>query len=179
MRILSIVVAILAAGCAMRPTVNLSINVPTPHTIQAWGYPSADGLEASASYYSLGINLEAAPPFVLLLPDGYRVNTKLIDSSLLQQHFAPIVRDDKGNIVASIHYADKYKRYWMIFSLNKDGIANHLSLYACGHTMLGLLASADGQHRFDFPIKESEIVQLFNGPVRKGRDFTILGGSCD
>jgi hypothetical protein len=67
----------------------------------------------------------------------------------------------------------------MIFTLNKDEMANHLSLYACGHTMPGLLASADGQHVFDFPIKESEIIQVFNGPVHRGKDFTIFGWSCD
>lgn len=179
MRAISIALAVILSGCAMRPGVNLSIDEPTPNTIQGWGYPSADGKAENDWYYSLGINLKAAYPFVVVLPDGYRANSKLIDSSLLIQHFAPIGRDDKGNLVSSIHHADKSKSYWMIFTLNEDGIADHLSLYACKHRMQGLLSSVNGKYVFNFPIKESEIVNLFGGPVHKGKDFTILGWSCD
>jgi hypothetical protein len=177
--ILSIIVAIVAAGCVMRPTVNLSINTPRQYTVQAWGYPSTDASPGNALYYSLSINLEAAPAFVVVLPDGYQANTKSLDSSLLTQHLAPIEKNDKGDPVSRIHYSDKQKRYWMIFTLNRDGRADYLSLYACGHTMAGILTSPDGQQRFSFPIRQSEILQLFNGPIRVGRDFEILGRNCD
>lgn len=179
MRVLLLAVSMLVTGCVMRPTVNLGIDVPAPYTVQAWGYPSEDGSPASNSYNRLSINLEAAPPFLLLLPDGYRVSSKQIDSALLEQHVAPIVRDDKGNIVSRIHHAGKDKWYWMVFTLNKKGIASQLSLYACRHAMPKLIGTIDGQYEFDFPITEKEMLLLFNGPVRKGKDFQILGWGCD
>lgn len=179
MRVVPLVLALIASGCAMRPTVNLTIDGATPNAVQAWGYPANDGSAANARYNSMGIDLQAAPPFVVALPDGYKADSRRIDSSLLASHFAPITRNDMGSPVSGIHHSNKRERYWMIFSLNKDGMATHLSLYACGHTMPRLLASADGCHVFDFPIKERELVQLFNGPVRRGKDFAILGGDGD
>jgi len=178
-RSVALALALAVTGCVMQPSVNQGIDAPKPHTVQAWGYPSTDGAEGDASYNSLGVDLEAAPPFLVLLPDGSRVASKGIDASFLQQHFAPVERGEKGITVSGIHHSGESKRYWMTFSIGSDGIANHLSLYACGHTMPGLLASADGRHVFDFPIPESGIVRLFGGPVRRGRDFAILGWRCN
>lgn len=179
MRALSFILLAALAGCAMRPTVNLSIDRPREYTVQAWGYPARDDVPGHASYYSLSINLDAAPPFAVVLPDGYRAHSKRIDAALLTEHFAPVTVNKQGRSTATLHHASKEARSWMIFSLQNDGHASSLSVYACGHTWADLFETPDGRQSFDFPIRQDDLVVLFNGPVRIGHDFVILGHSCD
>jgi hypothetical protein len=163
---------------SMRPTVNLDIDSPAPHTVQAWGYPAPGGDPGAAVYNSLGVRLRTAPPFRLAFPDGYVANSREIDASLLAAHLAPVGKGDKGETVSRLSVAKGESNYSIVVHVGADGLADHLWLYACKHVMRGVLGTADGARAFDFPVRQSEIAELFGGPLRMGHDFVILGYDC-
>lgn len=164
---------------SMRRTVNLSIDTPAPHTVQVWGYPATNRIPDSAVYYSLGVNLREARPFFFTFPDGHAANSKQIDAALLAKHLAPVTKGDKGRTSSQISFVKGRENYHIIFDVGRNGLAEHLSLYSCKHTLRKVLGTADGTRVFDFPLKQSEIADLFGGPLRIGHDFAILGCECD
>lgn len=179
-----VLVVFVLSGCSLwqgsiRPTVNLRIDAPLPYTVQAWGYPASNHNPEAAVYNSLSINLRAAAPFHFRFPDGFVANSKEIDTSTLSIHLAPITKNDKGTAVSRVSSVSKQSNYSIVFDVGQDGIVNNLSLYSCKHTMHNVLGTVDGARVFDFPLKQSEIISLFSGPVRIGHDFVILGYDCD
>ena len=164
---------------SMRTTVNLSIDAPGPNTIQAWGYPSPDKNPAFALYNSMGINLRVASPFIFVFPDGFKANSREIDKSMLSLHLAPISINATGKPVSMISHSDHVGQYWMIFTIGEDDHAYNLSLYSCKHTMNGIIGTPDGANFYNFPLRQFEIENLFQGPLRIGHDFVIIGYDCD
>lgn len=174
-----IMAVILCSGCSMRPTVNLGIDTPQAYTVQAWGYPAKGGGRDDAVYNSLSINLMAAPVFVFVFPDGYKTTSREISTAVLVEHLAPVTQGDKGEAVSRKSYARGESNFSIVFSVGKSGYAEHLSLYSCKYTLPGIIGTGAGTHLYDFPLKQSEIGNLFSEQMRIGHDFVILGYDCD
>lgn len=170
-------------GCSwqgsMRPSVNLSVDVPHPYTVQAWGYPATSGNPDDALYNNIGIYLLSAPPFRFTFPDGYAVNSREVTTSILSEHLAPITLGDKGETVSRLTVINDRETYSIVFSIGPGERADHLSLHACKHVFRKAIAYIDGTQVFDFPIRQRDIAQLFGGPLRLGHDFVIWGYDCD
>lgn len=180
--ILTLAVAVLASCTlkgSMRPTVNLSLDLPKPYTVQAWGYPSKSRDGSDAAYYSLSVSLAEARPFQFKFPDGHWAHSRKIDAATLATHLAPIIKDEKGSSVSRTTMTNGSSRYSIVFALDANGIAESMWLYACNSFQDSLLAGDDGLAKYSFPIKQHELRQLFGGPLKVGHDFVILGSACD
>ena len=176
-------IVVLLAGCtfkgSMRPTINATLSVPKPYTVQAIGYPAPNRDIADGSYYSLSVNLVAAAPFAFKFPDGFTANSRHLDVSTLSNHLAPVEKTDRGSLVSRRTVFNGSARYSVVFSVGPEGTATGMWLYACKAPQARLLGTADENQWFSFPIKHSELQTLFGGPLRVGHDFTILGTECD
>lgn len=182
-QVLTIMALLAVAGCtmqgSMRPSVNLALDQPRPNTVQGWGFPSADGDPGAAWYYSISINLRAAPAFVFTFPDGYSVNSKDINSGILARHLAGPTKGDKGETVSRVSFAKGESNASIVFFIGSDGIAENLSIHSCKYGFRQVFGKLNGERRFDFPIRQKEIVELFGGPLRIGHDFVLQGFACD
>lgn len=178
-----LVLSVFLWGCtangSLRPDVNLRVDHPVPNTVQAWGYPRPNGADGDADYYSLGVNLTAAPSFRFTFADGYRADSRSINAAILTEHLGKVELDENGRLVSRVSISEGSKRYVVVFSVGANGLATNLWLYACNVNKTNLLGTSDGSKWFAFPITQRGINELFGSPVITGRDFTIFGSACD
>lgn len=167
------------AGGSLRKTVSLTIGAAPQTVVQAWGYPASSGQADEAGYNSLSVTLRAARPFRFVFPDGFAAPSQEIDAGLLARHLAPVTTGAKGNQVSVVTRLDGPCESTILFTLGRSGTAETLWLYTCRRKLPGVLQSADGAKSYDFPLRQRDIAELFGGPMRIGRDFVILGYSCD
>lgn len=177
--------AVLLGGCgglaqgSLRKSVNLTIGAAPRTAVQAWGYPAPSGQPDEASYNSLSVTLRAARPFRFVFPDGFAASSLEIDAGLLTRHLAPVTNGAKGARVSVVTKLDGPGESTILFTVGRSGTAETLRLYTCRRKLPGVLQSADGAKRYDFPLRQRDIAELFGGPMRIGHDFVIMGYGCD
>jgi hypothetical protein len=167
-----IVLALLAAG--LSGCVRFLVFNSADYSLSGYGQPAPDGNPDHARYLSLTVDLLKAPPFIVVLPDGFAAHSKAINAALLERHFAPVRKDERRGLVSQIDVAQskhktasgKFESASTVFFLGADGRARTLYLVACNHVMRGVLATADGRQHFDFPLTQGEIFRLFQLPIR-------------
>ncbi len=161
----------LLSGCVIVPYHWMTMGEPA-YVVHAQGFPSRD--DPAGSWYNrmqVRLGLPMSPEFIVVLPDGYKAGSKLINSSLLQQHGCTISRRDEDNKSAldyaiCLNKSGRKERYSMSFTLNRNGLADSLWINACNHSIPRILGSSDGQRFFDFPMTEADIMHLFQIPIQ-------------
>ncbi len=147
------IVAVLAVTAGCTPFYEIDIGGAGHHyAAQAFGEGAPRTGPADALYYSMGINLDVAPAFTIIFPDGFRVNSKDVDGSMLQDHASGVSVAPAG-----------VTKSWFTFVVGSDNRAHSIVLYACKHTYRGLFATVDGSQVFDFPIRQVELERLIGG----------------
>lgn len=131
----------------------------------------------------LEIDLAPSPPFRVRLPEGGWLDSRTITAERLRDagfEFYKLGARSLAVWAKNVPLIGSLmgRHRSMDFELDSDGRAVHLSLSACGYVFEQVLAPADGDRAFDFPIPVPDLLILLGTPTRIERFDLITGFSC-
>jgi len=175
---------LLGAGCVVMKTWKEDFAGPgIPPAVAAGGYASRLAPHGVDQYVSLSIELQRAPLFVFVFPEGDKADSRSITATMLSEHgFAKESyrgnewswsRNPPGSIAWLAN-----RRLIYSFGFRGASFAQELHIESCGETFKGALGTSDGVRFFDFPLAKVDLEQLFGTTSGKSELEVVLDPDC-
>lgn len=142
-----------------------------------------DKKDKKVHFTDLRINLNRAPPFTFVFPDGFQVNSREITPDILKAHFGEprdcyvlTSRTMPAYKTASCYGASKARSFSLAEPFAKTRPVSYdikfydpaggsdlwLDIHTCNYKLPRMLGTADGSQLFDMPIDQDGLNKLFN-----------------